>query len=42
MPRLPLTISLTLRGEHLADQFKDIVETYVEDRWGDDKVDAAE
>ncbi|MEM1199975.1 MAG: flavodoxin-dependent (E)-4-hydroxy-3-methylbut-2-enyl-diphosphate synthase [Pseudomonadota bacterium] len=46
VPAAPVFIDgkkvMTLRGEHLADQFKDIVETYVEDRWGDDKVDAAE
>ncbi len=46
VPAAPVFIDgkkvMTLRGDHLAQQFKDIVETYVEDRWGDDKVDAAE
>ncbi|MEM8687938.1 MAG: flavodoxin-dependent (E)-4-hydroxy-3-methylbut-2-enyl-diphosphate synthase [Pseudomonadota bacterium] len=46
VPAAPVFIDgkkvMTLRGENLADQFKEIVETYVEDRWGDDKVDAAE
>ncbi|MEM7426830.1 MAG: flavodoxin-dependent (E)-4-hydroxy-3-methylbut-2-enyl-diphosphate synthase [Pseudomonadota bacterium] len=32
----------TLRGEDIADQFKVIVEEYVENRWGQAKVEAAE
>ena len=32
----------TLRGEDIADQFKDIVEDYVQNRWGSGKSDAAE
>ena len=46
VPAAPVFIDgkkvMTLRGDNLAQQFKEIVETYVEDRWGDDKVDAAE
>ena len=32
----------TLRGEDIADQFKVIVEDYVQNRWGDGASDAAE
>ena len=46
VPAAPVFIDgkkvMTLRGENISAQFKDIVETYVEDRWGEDKVDAAE
>jgi len=33
--------AMTLRGENLADQFKDIVETYVEERYGRSSADAS-
>ncbi len=46
VPAAPVFIDgkkvMTLRGENISAQFKDIVETYVEDRWGEGKVDAAE
>ncbi|MCP5083646.1 MAG: flavodoxin-dependent (E)-4-hydroxy-3-methylbut-2-enyl-diphosphate synthase [Alphaproteobacteria bacterium] len=46
VPAAPVFIDgkkvMTLRGENISEQFKGIVETYVEDRWGEGKVDAAE
>lgn len=46
VPAAPVFIDgkkvMTLRGENISAQFKDIVETYVEDRWGEGKVDAAQ
>lgn len=46
VPAAPVFIDgqkvMTLRGEDIGDQFKTIVEDYVQNRWGDGKVDAAE
>ncbi len=46
VPAAPVFIDgqkvMTLRGEDISDQFKNIVEDYVENRWGEGKVDAAE
>ena len=46
VPAAPVFIDgkkvMTLRGEDITDQFKGIVEDYVENRWGQGSADAAE